>query len=203
MKIRSDFVSNSSSSSFICLLSDNKYGILLDKFKILDLRAFLNEFGWRDLFDFNFDYRDDAESIVKYVSSQAFSKKFGQGAVENTLPKTAKLAYEEYNNALKKRKEMEQSKGIDFYTGKDENANSLLEMIDQLQSKVLDKVYEALEPEWGKEKFCYLEVDDNMSFDDDECNDFDCMSNEEKTEERFKYVCTLKPLKFWRVFNNH
>ena len=189
MKTRTDFVSNSSSSSFICALEDNKYGVLLQDFKLLNFDQYFEEFGSRDLSEY-WGYYKDSEN-VEFVTSSRYSKMFGNG-VYGYLPTNAKSAYDRLI-AFKKT-----PKPKDFndpaWKERTETEQKLFDDVKAICKKVL-------EPNWKDAKFCYLEIDDNECSSSAEA--FDCYSNEDLAHERFNYIGSIKPLKFMRVFSNH
>ena len=201
MKTRNDFVSNSSSSSFICTLADNKFQCLLSDFRVLTLESYFKEFGDREISDQWCYGIEDAD--MKFVSPQEYSSRFSNG-VAHVLPMTAKSLYEEYSAQVKRRKELHLQYGS-------KELEDALKAEDAIFSMIKEKCVEALKLEWRNERFCYSEVSDNFILDDDdslseeeaELKASGCNNLEEMTEERFMYINGLKPLKFMRIYSNH
>lgn len=93
MRIRTDFVSNSSSSSFICIAADAKDIELFNKSELLSLHEYLERFGEREVFYNNWWLEHSPK--MKFVSNERLCKMFATG-ISNTLPKSAKNAYLEH-----------------------------------------------------------------------------------------------------------
>lgn len=97
MKMRYDFVSNSSSSSFICIPEDASNIELFNKSEVLTLHEYLQHFGEYDVFSWYDIYRNKNKSCIKFVDDDSFSSMFSSG-IKNVLPESAKEAYEIYGN---------------------------------------------------------------------------------------------------------
>jgi len=203
--IRNDFVSNSSSSSFIVSHDDNKFHLLLSNPRVLTLKDYINEFGRRHIFNY-WCYSDREMDKIKFIAPPRFSKLFG-GNVNMTLPSTAKNYMEEYLSVYKSRPEGAKWDSKEF--------KSWSERCETLMQKVMDCVYKAVEPEWKNVKFDFEEIDDNYigdygDYDNDEDaeHNYDhenCDTMEEFVQEKIEYVEGLmgKNLKFFKVFSNH
>lgn len=191
MKTRIDFVSNSSSSSFICALEDNQFGILLSSFQVLDFDQYFDKFGKREVEEYQFY---DKDRKMKFISDQEYAKQFATGNV-GCLPEFARDSYA----ALDTYKKKEPPSGK--YNYKDPEWKAFYDKEDALLHQVVDDCKTVLRPYWGETKFCYSEIEDNNCSDIAEI--FECWSDEDLADERFVYVDSLKKLKFKRVYSNH
>lgn len=89
MKIRIDFVSNSSSSSFICSPEDAKDIELFNNSTILDLHQYIKRFGECEVF---YNIWWDKNKKIKFVSDDEFCRRF-KHCVKGILPRSAKKTY--------------------------------------------------------------------------------------------------------------
>ena len=90
--IRNDFVSNSSSSSFIVSNVDNKFDILLQNYDVLTLEEYVKHYIREDLFNYAFEFKKEN---IKYVSKAVFSKKFATGITNTFLDTLVPLTFNE------------------------------------------------------------------------------------------------------------
>ena len=211
MKTRNDFVSNSSSSSFIVLHSDNKHGILLDmsmaedrKMHKFTLKEYLHHFWRREFLPYEYGWNHDSvNGKIQFVTDQKFAKLFAEDRCTYSLPESAKDIWGELVKARDRREQHEK----ELYDSKDFKNDNIIEMLnteDKLFDMILDKVETALKDMFGEETFDYIEVSD--CYDESYADDPDCDYEDEvgKVQARIAYVRSLAKPKFTaRVFNNH
>lgn len=180
MRIRQDFVSNSSSSSFIvnydCINDSSMDG------EVLSLKQYLYRFGKRDLFEYH------SVPTVKYVTEKRFNEIFSYG-VFATLPNCCKTLYERYK--------MIHEKYLGLWLGSayckpsekvdDDLKKSWRKEADDILFKILDKLEEVLMEKWGNNAFFYIEYSD-----DDIQAGYDVYDS-----------CYNDQVKFKRNFSNH
>ena len=210
MKTRNDFVSNSSSSSFIVMHSDNKHGVLLDpslgedgKLSNFTLHEYLHHFWRREFIPYEYCWSKDAEAKVQFVTDQKFVRLFADNQCAYSLPESTRDIWNEIVKAKALREQHEKK----MYDEHDYSHDSVVEMLkteDKLFDMILDKVEKALVDTFGNETFDYAEVSDN--YDEAYENDPNCDYNDDvgRVEARIDYINSLKQLKFAaREFNNH
>lgn len=193
MKIRTDFVSNSSSSSFICSLDDNQYGVLLKDFEVLDFDQYFEKFSKRDICkEFQWNRK---KTEARFVDWPTYTKRFAE-SVEGILPIGSEQLFETWMKAVDKRDQM-----MSRLTYGTEAYNKLQEDEDKKCAALVNYIKEGLRQEYGDMLFCYSEIDNDSSSIAVEM--FDCWSDESLAQERFTYISKMKPLKFERIFSNH
>lgn len=189
--IRNDFVSNSSSSSFIVSSEDNKFDILLQDYDSLTLEEYIKHYIREDLFGYGIDFKFEN---MKFVSDSQYNKQFGRG-ITYTFPLSARDSVEAYMTLSKNRPDGRWDS--DAVRKWNENLDSIFNIIKE-------KILETLQIKWSDVKFHCAEVDDNFLGDDENyCRDDLVNTNEELVEERIEYMDKLKPLKFYRTFSHH
>lgn len=121
MKVRSDFVSNSSSTSFVVSAEDNAYGMLLHNPRLLTLKDYVDRYMYEDL-----DWYSECGLFIsmgrvpkiEYVDDKDFIRMFLSGKYsndKNTAPARVKPVLDRYLRAYKKsRDELGDSLGSDW-----------------------------------------------------------------------------------------
>ena len=182
MKIRSDFVSNSSSSSFICSPEDARRIDLFNQSEILNLHEYLDKFGQQDIFsDLWWCSSYSSKSKIRFVDDCEFSRRFAS-SIHSILPKSAKKAYD--------------SVDVDF------SSKMLFSDVDKLWNAVKHHVEHALAEEWGNSKFEYYEAEDCAVYKSNDSDDSDDYDSDNEESHLIK-VFSSRTMAFSRVFSNH
>ena len=186
--VRNDFVSNSSSSSFIVASTDNKYDVLLQDYDVLTLEDYIKHYIREDIFPYYMDKKPDN----KFLSDVKFNEAFGRG-IGYKFPLSVKDDLDAYLTLSENRP----SGNWDSDTVKNWSKN-----LNELFEDIKKKIFESLQLKWKDVKFHVKEVDDNFIDDEVERED-DVETNEELHAARIDYINSLNPLKFYRCFSHH
>ena len=192
--LRNDFVSNSSSSSFIVAAEDNKYDILLQHYDVLTLSEYVEHYIREDVFCW---YSIKSINDIKFVSDSVFNKEFSRG-ITNTFPNSCKELVESYITLNNNRPEG---------TWDSDNIRKWGENLDAIFNNIKEKIIKSLELKWKDVKFHFAEISDDSLWYDKDGNEKERDDNvdtmEELVQERMDYMNSLKPLKFFRTFCHH
>ena len=146
MKTRHDFVSNSSSSSFICTYEDLDSISYSGELSTYDLRAYCERYALDDVFG-RWRWLDGiCRRSVKFVDDNALQDSFSS-SIYYMLPTSAKKAFDDYLAIVDNGK----SAGYNVYRSKR----------DAAEKAIADKIYDALAPKWKDVKFACIDASDD------------------------------------------
>ena len=144
--LRNDFVSNSSSTSFVFVLkeeSDEYCFPSTPEPDYLNLDEYMRQYGREEIFG---PYWKNEPDNVKFVTPEKLQKMFSFD-IEGVLPNTAKNEFKEY-------------KKFNVNTTTLEESRKSWKIKDALFKDLIEKVTEALRPVWGKETFISVDASD-------------------------------------------
>ena len=176
MKTRIDFVSNSSSSSFICTRADLDTISVYGDVDYYDVHHYVEYYWKRDLFGF----WDSPDAKVQFEPDEKYAKSYGYDPYR-TLPESAKAAYEEYKAAYAI------ANNMSYRTTAEDERKAAWQKVDCLEKKVADAIWLVLKPKWKDVTLA-------------EVNAYDDNGDEESMRDSFR---SLQDPKFYRTFNNH
>ena len=145
MKTRNDFVSNSSSSSFICTYEDLDNISYRGERSTLDLRAYCEHYALDDVFG-RWRWLDGiSKRSMKFVDDNELQDSFSS-SIYYMLPTSAKKAFDDYLA-------IDNDKSADYNVRRSKR--------DAAEKAIADKIYDALAPKWKDVKFACIDASDD------------------------------------------
>ena len=145
MKTRHDFVSNSSSSSFICAYEDLDKMSYSGDLSTMDLREYCEYYALDDVFGRWRWFDGISKRSMKFVDDNALQDSFSS-SIYYMLPMSAQKDLDDYI-ALDNDKSME----YDVRRSKR----------DAIEKAIADKIYDALAPKWKDVTFACIDASDD------------------------------------------
>lgn len=207
--LRTDFVSNSSSTTYIVSRDDNKYDICFSDYEIITFDEYVDRYIESDiLFPYCDTYFNESSKNpldkFQFVDSDKYRKAFAR-CVQYMFPQNCKKDLELYVALDKKyREHMIQSKDLN-----DDELMKLYHNMEDLKKSITDKIIKVLRPMWKDTIFhvaspdynTFAELLDNDSENFEKTRNYgDCESPADLIGLRIDYINQLshKSMKFYR-----
>lgn len=195
--IRNDFVSNSSSSSFIVCAEDNKNGLLwdrLDDISVMDFKEVIDSMYSDWSLGYVLDCIKDCTKDIKFVPDKDYSKHFRDFRRIDAFPESCRGKVESYVMYYKEYLNMKNDncKASDF----EENVDRRNKIIKWIR----DKVYNVLKKEWDDVKFHSITINDY--YVEDMYDIFECEDSVELFKNKIFEIKQIKELKFYYSYGH-
>ena len=145
MKTRNDFVSNSSSSSFICAYEDLDNISYCGDLSTMDLRAYCERYALDDVFGRWRWFDGISKRNMKFVDDNKLQDSFSS-SIYCMLPTSAKKAFDDY---------------LALDNDKNEDYNVHRSKRNAAEKAIADKIYDALAPKWKDVTFACIDASDD------------------------------------------